>query len=120
MPWEVEYTHEFEEWWETLTIPEQDGVTDVVGLLETFGPNLPAPHSSDVRGSRHGRLRELRPRAGNSPLRIFYAFDPLRTAILLIGGDKSGDKRFYRRFIRIADNLYDAHLAELRREGQIP
>ena len=120
MPWEVEYTQEFEEWWQTPTIREQNGVSAAVDLLTSDGPVLRAPHSSDVRGSRHGRMRELRPRAGNSPLRVFYAFDPLRAAILLIGGDKSGDKGFYWRFIPIADRLYDQHLAELRQEGLIP
>ena len=63
--------------------------------------------------------RELRVQSGGRPLRIFYAFDPRRTAILLIGGDKTGDNRFYTRFVRRADELYDEHLAELRREGLI-
>ena len=55
-------------------------------------------------------------RATASPLRVFYAFDPRRVAILLIGGDKTGDRRFYERMIPIADALYDEHLAELEKE----
>jgi hypothetical protein len=58
--------------------------------------------------------------SGGRPLRAFYCFDPRRTAILLIGGDKTGDKRFYKRMIPIADRLYDQYIAELRREGLIP
>jgi hypothetical protein len=54
------------------------------------------------------------------PLRVFYAFDPRRSAILLIGGDKTGDDRFYERMIPIADQLYDVYIAEIRREGLIP
>ena len=50
---------------------------------------------------------------------MFYAFDPRQTAIILIGGDKTGDNRFYSRYIRIADNLYDEYNAELRGEGLI-
>jgi hypothetical protein len=64
-------------------------------------------------------MRELRIQSGGKPLRSFYAFDPRRTAILLIGGDKTGDDRFYERMIPIADRLYDDYLVELRREGLI-
>ena len=53
------------------------------------------------------------------PIRIFYAFNPTRTAILLIGGDKTGNKRFYKRMILVADRLYDEHIEELRKEGLI-
>ncbi len=61
-------------------------------------------------------MRELRVQRAGRPLRIFYAFDPRRVAILLIGGDKTGDDRFYERFIPIADRLYDEHLDELKKE----
>jgi hypothetical protein len=54
--------------------------------------------------------------SGGKPLRIFYAFDPRRVAILLIGGDKTGDQRFYERMIPVADSLYDVHLEELSKE----
>jgi hypothetical protein len=65
-------------------------------------------------------MRELRVQSGGRPLRIFYAFDPRRSAILLIGGDKTGDDRFYQRMIPIADALYDVYIAEIRKEGLIP
>jgi hypothetical protein len=64
-------------------------------------------------------MRELRVQSGGKPIRIFYAFNPTRTAILLIGGNKTGDKRFYKKMIPVADRLYDEHIAELRREGLI-
>lgn len=64
-------------------------------------------------------MRELRIQSGGKPLRIFYAFDPRRSAILLIGGDKTGDDRFYERMIPIADDLYDVYLQELKEEGLI-
>jgi hypothetical protein len=64
-------------------------------------------------------MRELRVQSGGNPLRVFYAFDPRRTAILLIGGDKTGKDRFYEEFVPLADNLYDAHLKELKAEGLI-
>ena len=84
-----------------------------------YGPQLRFPHSSGVEGSIHTHMRELRVQSGGRPLRIFYAFDPRRTAILLVGGDKTGDDRFYEALIPEADRLYDAYLDELRREGLI-
>jgi hypothetical protein len=65
-------------------------------------------------------MRELRVQSGGRPLRNFYAFDPRRSAILLIGGDKTGDNRFYVRTIPIADALYDTYIDEIRKEGLIP
>lgn len=70
-----------------------------------------------INGSRHPNMKELRTQSAGKPIRSFFAFDPRRSAILLIGGDKTGDARFYDRMIRIADRLYDIYLSELRKEG---
>jgi len=118
--WNVEYTDEFGEWFATLVEAVQDDVDRSVGLLEAKGPQLPFPHSSGIEGSRHAHMRELRVQSGGEPYRIFYAFDPRRTAILLIGGNKTGDDRFYERTVPIADSLYDTYIAELKKEGLIP
>jgi len=64
-------------------------------------------------------MRELRVQHQGRPYRVFYAFDPRRMAILLIGGDKTGDDGFYDRIVPIADRLYDEHLTTLRRGGLI-
>ena len=79
------------------------------------GTGLGRPHADTVGGSRHANMKELRP--SGSTVRIFFAFDPRRVAILLIGGDKSGDSKFYRRMIPIADDLYDQYLMELAEES---
>jgi hypothetical protein len=63
-------------------------------------------------------MRELRIQSGGRPLRTLYAFNPLRVAILLLGGDKTGDDRWYEKFVPVADRLYDQHLDELRTEGK--
>lgn len=119
MSWDVEHTNEFEEWWHELTEDQQDDIASSVGLLETLGPQLPFPHSSGVERSRHGHMRELRVQSGGNPIRVFYAFDPRRSAILLIGGDKTGNDRFYETYVPVADDLYDTHLDELKKEGLI-
>ena len=64
-------------------------------------------------------MGHTRAQSGGRPIRVFYAFDPRRMAILLIGGDKTGNDRFYREYVPVADNLYDEHLDELRQEGLI-
>ena len=120
MPWNVEYTDEFGAWWRTLGAGEQDDIAAIVALLEEKGPRLPFPYSSGVKGSRHPHMRELRVQSSGDPLRVFYAFDPRRTAILLIGGKKTGDEGFYERMTRLADRLYNDYLDEIRREGLIP
>src|SRR5256885_9593984 len=120
MSWRVEYTDELGAWYEELPEEAQNAIDRTVGLLEAKGPQLPFPHSSGVQGSRHPHMRELRVQSGGRPIRGFYAFDPRRTAILLIGGDKTGDDRFYRRMIATADRLYDTYIDEIRKEGLIP
>lgn len=120
MAWSVEYTDEFGDWWQTLSDADQENLSASAELLMEYGPNLPFPHSSGVEGSRHAHMRELRIQSRGKPIRVFYAFDPRRAAILLIGGDKTGNKRFYKTMIPIADKLYDVHIEELRREGLIP
>lgn len=120
MSWNVEVTDECKAWLEDLSEADFNSVDFSVDLLTERGPQLDHPHSSKINGSRHAHMRELRVQSGGQPLRIFYAFDPRRSAILLIGGDKTGDKRFYDRMIPVADDLYDIYLDELRQEGLIP
>jgi len=119
MAWEVEYTDEFGEWWESLNMSEQDDIAATVGLLAERGPSLPFPYSSGIEESRHSHMRELRIQHAGDPYRVLYAFDPRRAAILLIGGNKGGNERWYELFIPIADRLYDEHLKTLRQEGLI-
>jgi hypothetical protein len=116
MSWEVEYTDDFEGWWIALDESAQDAIDRSVQLLEARGPTPPFPHSSGINGSKHGHMREPRVQVGGEPYRIFYAFDPRRAAILLIGGNKAGDDDFYDRMIPIADRIYDQHLEHLKRE----
>src|SRR6266545_2778807 len=117
--WEVELTDEFSDWWNGLDEAEQESVDATVRLLEAKGPLLPFPYSSAVKQSRHGHMRELRIQHQGEPYRVLYAFDPRRTAILLLGGNKVGDDRWYDVHVPKADDLYDAHLAQLIKEGLV-
>lgn len=117
--WEVEFTDEFEEWWETLDVDQQAALGLRIDLLESRGPDLGRPSVDRISGSRHHNMKELRASEGGA-LRVLFAFDPRRQAILLLGGDKSGQwAEWYEWAIPAADDLYDEYLKELREEGLI-
>jgi hypothetical protein len=91
-------------------------VTAAVEALEDRGPALGRPFVDAIHTSRHANMKELRPRGGH--IRVMFAFDPRRTAILLIGGDKSGQwESWYEEMVPIADALYDQHLLAIEKEG---
>ena len=96
MAWGVEYTVEFETWWIGLDEEEQIDIDAAVGLLEEKGPHLPYPYSSDVKGAKYGAIRELR--------------------IQLIGGRKTGGKRWYEQYVPLAERIYEEHLKSLQDE----
>ncbi len=113
--WNVETLDAFHAWWKTLTEQEQDDTTAIIELLEEKGAYLPFPFSSGVEGSKFSHMRELRIQSHGQPIRVFYAFDPKRTAILIIGGMKTGkEKRFYKEYIPKADKLFEEHLNSMK------
>jgi hypothetical protein len=120
MEWEVEYTDQFYDWWKDLSEEEQEDIDAVVRVLEQRGPALRRPHVGTITGtgSRHANMKELVVQHAGRPYRILFAFDPRRCAILLIGGDKTGNDHWYQEYVPIADGLYDEHLETLRREEQ--
>jgi hypothetical protein len=106
--WSAERTDEFDQWWKTLTKPGKRKVSGYVEILKETGPNAGRPLCDSVKGSRHSNMKELRV---PGTIRVLFAFDPRRVAMLLIGGDKAGKtKRFYRQMVPKADKLYDVHL----------
>jgi hypothetical protein len=116
LAWEVEFSGEFERWWDALTAAEQKSIDFTVSLLQEVGPALKMPHSSGVETSRHRHMRELRIQHQGRPYRVLYAFDPRRAATLLIGGDKTGNNRWYEKYVPLADAIYDRRLRELENE----
>jgi hypothetical protein len=113
--WSVATTDEFDAWFAGLDETEQVELAAKVKLLEVVGPELGRPHADTLNGSKHPNMKELRANTRQAVLRVAFAFDPNRAAILLCGGNKAGvsKKRFYSAFIRRADKLYKVHLDNL-------
>jgi hypothetical protein len=115
--WQVEYADEF--FTEVTGYPTEVQTKIAAGalLLAEFGPRLGRPRVDLLKGSRHANMKELRLDVGQGVWRVAFAFDPTRKAILLKAGNKRGisDARFYRDLIRVADERFDRHLAQLKR-----
>jgi len=104
----------------TLNEQQQEALDDRVQLLATTGPSLKRPVVGVIKASRHPNMKEIRVSKGGA-LRVLFAFDPRSHAILLIGGDKTGQwKQWYTTAIPEADDLYDSHLKELDTESPLP
>jgi hypothetical protein len=115
---EIEFTDEFEGWWDTLSIVQQEAIAQRVNLLAQRGPALKRPVVGEIKGSDFDpQMKELIIEQDGS-LRVLFMFDPRRAAILLLGGDKTGIwNAWYTTAVPEADRLYREHLAELDAEG---
>ncbi len=113
MAWDVEFTDEFEFWWNSLTSDEQDSVAFGVGLLQAKGPMLARPYADTVYQSAYVNMKELRVQHEGRPYRVLFVFDPRRVGMLLIGGDKTGNPDWYEEYVPKADKIYAQHLREL-------
>ncbi len=88
----------------------QDKVLADLLNLQHYGPRLPRHYADTVKGSLYKHMKELRIQYAGRPVRAFFAFDAVRQAIVLCAGDKSNDKAFYEKMIRIADAEFSLHL----------
>lgn len=113
--WSVATTKTFDDWFTGLDAAAQTEVIAKVELLKILGPQLGRPHADVLKGSKHSNMKELRAATRDKVIRIAFAFDPRRTAILLVAGDKGGvsQARFYAELLRRADLLFDSHLKTL-------
>ena len=120
MAWEVNATDEFAKWYSMLTELEQDEIVAIVELLAEHGPELDRPYADRIKGSKIHNMKELRPRGIAKHFRVLFVFDPRREAILLVGGDKSGQwAAWYVTAIPLAEELYADYLSDLRADGLI-
>ena len=112
---EVIFTDEFDEWYLSNSREIRKKLFMVIGLLKELGTVLPFPYTAKILGAKYN-LRELRKEISGKKYRIIYVFDPERKAVLLLGGDKTGDKDWYEKNIRNAEKIYDKYLS--LRSGQ--
>jgi hypothetical protein len=113
--WEIEFTAEAERWYDALDLKDTERISAAIDRVQRTGPVLGRPFVGSIEGSRHHNMKEMRSNGGN--LRALFAFDPDRRAVVLVGGDKTGDwKGWYKRNIPRADRLYDEHLREMGKE----
>lgn len=118
--WTVDLAPEFRPEAEAMPVEAREELSAKARILRMFGPAAKRPHVDTLKGSKHGNMKELRFSAAGGVWRVAFAFDPVRNAILLVAGDKSGvsEKTFYKRLIAIADRRYDTHLREIARRAR--
>ncbi len=100
---------EYADWLKGLDNDTQDSILVSIRLLEEYGPSLPRPYADTLSGTKLPNLKELRTQHKGRPYRSLFAFDPDRSAILLIGGDKSGQKNWYKKSIAVAEERFALH-----------
>ena len=114
MTWKVITVEYFDDWFLGLNASEQQDVLAAILVLEQFGPALGRPYVDSLKGTdKVKNLKELRVQHKGKPFRVFFAFDPLRQAVMLCGGDKTGDKRFYETMIPVAELEFLNYLQKL-------
>lgn len=114
MTWQVVTVERFDAWYLGLDASEQQDVLAAILVLEKFGPALGRPYVDSLKGTdKVKNLKELRVQHKGRPFRVFFAFDPLRQAVMLCGGDKTGDKHIYATMIPMAEREFLDYLQGL-------
>ena len=113
MEWDVQFDEDFAAWLLDLEADLRNAIVAHANLLREHGPQLGRPFVDTLEGSDFPNMKELRVQFRGDPWRILFAFDPDRVAILLVGGNKRGDKRWYRKHLPIADARFRRHLERL-------
>jgi hypothetical protein len=113
--WPIIVSEEFTEWFDLLPSELRLAITRKISALRLLGPDLRRPHADTLKDSKHANMKELRVDEAGQVIRIAFAFDPKRRAVVLCGGAKQGlsKKKFYSALIRRADRIYDVHLKGL-------
>ncbi|NES22125.1 MAG: type II toxin-antitoxin system RelE/ParE family toxin [Symploca sp. SIO3E6] len=116
MEWSILFHKKFEEWLDTQTFALQRDIAAALLVLKEFGATLGRPYVDTLKGSSLPNLKELRVQHKGDPYRLLFAFDPQRKAIVLVGGNKAGEQRWYEKNIKIAEERFAEHLAQLEEE----
>lgn len=117
MEWKVLLDVDFKLWLLEQAQDVQTALFAHIGLLAAFGPSLGRPHVDTLKGSRLPNLKELRVQFQGEPWRVLFAFDPKRRAIVLVGGNKQGDARWYKKNIPVAEQRDARHLAQMEQNN---
>ncbi len=117
MEWNTIFDPDFRVWFYEQEQGLQDEAFAVIRILAESGPTLGRPRVDTLKGSAFNNMKELRIQYQGEPWRILFAFDPLRQAILLVGGNKSGNNRWYKENIPIAERRYERYLETLEEEN---
>ena len=114
--WTIIYRPHYTVWFGKCGEELQDEILAHLEVLKIVGPNLGRPRVDHIKGSTHQNMKELRVQFKGDPVRILFAFDSDRRAVLLLGGTKTGDDRWYRKNVPLADQEFSLHLQEMQRE----
>ncbi|MEG9499016.1 type II toxin-antitoxin system RelE/ParE family toxin [Mannheimia indoligenes] len=116
--WKVIFTDCFKKWMIEQDVETRKSVLSSLKRLEMFGPALTRPYADTLKNSAYKKMKELRVQHKGKPIRVFFAFDPLRQAIVLCAGDKSNDKQFYVRMLRLAEQEFSHYLNNLENKSE--
>jgi hypothetical protein len=108
--WKILQTAEFKWWFSTLDSAAKEDIYSAIAVLKQEGPALGRPRVDTLQNTNYPNLKELRVQSVGRPYRIIFAFNPKRNGVLLIGGNKQGNKNFYKKIIPIAEKLYEEHI----------
>ena len=119
MPWRTDSTEEFDAWLDILEEEDQNHIIGAIEVLKRVGPVLGFPLVKPIKTKTRCTMRELRPASkGAIEVRVLFAWDKKREAVMLLGGDKSGDwDGWYERNISLADDLFDRHAERQAKEA---
>lgn len=115
--WEINRTNEIAEWIDNLDEDTKEAIFRALLILREIGPTLGRPYVDTLKSSKYKNLKELRIQIKRKVLRILFIFNVQRKIVLLVGGDKKGDKRYYKRMIPIAEKLYEKYLKQWSNEN---
>ncbi|MBG6027895.1 type II toxin-antitoxin system RelE/ParE family toxin [Proteus columbae] len=116
--WNVLFTRYFDSWLLEQSNELQECVLAALQNLEVYGPRLPRPHADNIKGSKYANMKELRIQYTGKPIRVFFAFDPTRQAVVLCAGYKTNNKKFYQTMIHIADREFTSYLLSIREDHE--
>jgi len=116
--WIITRSKEIATWIAKLDDDSKEAILKRLIILQNIGPSLGRPYVDTVKQSKYKNMKEMRIQTKEHVLRIFFAFDPKRQIVLLIGGDKRNDKNFYDRMIQKADQIYENHLKRLEGKNE--